>query len=238
MLDKEIDQYDFTMTVFGDVMFYPSLMNSNTLYKVITSELIDSNLIFANLEFPVHDKKPPSGFPCFNGSVDYFEKVVLPLNLNILNLANNHCFDKGIEGLFRTISLLSKHNIESIGIKRDKNFSIVNVKGISVAFTGFTYGTNIVKDRRDEIINISRLNAVDLSSDDSSEVRNVIRRTKELSEITILSLHWGLEYELTPTKNQVELARMFCDEGVDILIGHHPHALQPIEQYKNKRGTT
>ncbi|MFO7881550.1 MAG: CapA family protein [Kosmotogaceae bacterium] len=235
---EEVNEYDFTMTVFGDIMFYSPLLNCDELFKEVPSELLESDLVFTNLEFPVHDKKPTSGFPWFNGSLEYFEKIVLPLNPDVLNLANNHCFDKDIEGLSETVSLLDRYNIESIGLKRDNRFSVVNINGISVALSGYTYGTNVAKDKGNEIINISRLNAVNLYTEDFSEIKSVIRRMKEVNDVIILSLHWGLEYELTPTKNQVELARMLCDEGVDILIGHHPHVLQPIEQYENKRGTT
>ena len=65
----------------------------------------------------------------------------------------------------------------------------------------------------------------------------MIETMRKDGDIILLNLHWGLDYELTPAKNQIKVARKLCDKGVDILIGNHPHVLQPIELYQNNRGS-
>ncbi|MGC9384018.1 MAG: CapA family protein, partial [Kosmotogaceae bacterium] len=86
-------------------------------------------------------------------------------------------------------------------------------------------------------INIARLNATNLNEVDLSEIESVSETMRKDSDIILLNLHWGLDYELTPAKNQIKIARKLCDKGVDILIGNHPHVLQPIELYQNNRGS-
>jgi poly-gamma-glutamate synthesis protein (capsule biosynthesis protein) len=86
-------------------------------------------------------------------------------------------------------------------------------------------------------INIARLNATNLNEVDLSEIESMSETMRKDSDIISLNLHWGLDYELTPAKNQIKIARKLCDKGVDILIGNHPHVLQPIELYQNNRGS-
>ncbi len=235
---SKVKSYDLTIIIFGDIMFYESIINKDKLYNEIPEALIQSNITLANLEFPIHNEKPISAFPRFNGSTEYFEEIVLPLNPTIINVANNHCLDKGMDGFLKTTSLLESYGIETIGYeKKEKRYIVYQVKDIKIAFSGYTFSTNNRITPGDEIINIAHLNATELSKIEFSEIETVIEKMNKDSDIIVFNLHWGLEYELTPTKNQVKIARKLCDEGVDIIIGHHPHVLQPIELYQNKRGT-
>ncbi len=227
-----------TLTVFGDLMYSGELMNAGDPYSNVEKSLFQSEIVFANLEFPIDTRFPESAFPRFNGSSEYFDKVVAPLGINVMNIANNHSLDRGIEGLRSTYSFLSDHGIHCVGFGENRRFTIISVDEAEIAVSGFTFGTNGATVNSESGLNVAELNTIDHAETPLSIIIPIVKLMSEEASVVVLSLHWGLEFESKPTEIQVEIARKLCDEGVDLIIGHHPHVLQPLEVYKNNRGTT
>ncbi|WP_053001261.1 CapA family protein [Kosmotoga pacifica] len=222
-------------TLIGDIMFTRDI--DVRLYEFYPEVLKDSDLTIANLEFPINPSKGPSGFHRFNGTEEFFDRVVLPLEPDVVNIANNHCLDQGIEGLYSTMEVLEKHGIAYTGVRKEsKRYITLECNGIRVAVTGFTFSTNGRKDQGDEMVNRLRLNAYEEVDKEISPLLDIIKKMREEAEIIIIILHWGFEYEYTPTKNQVHIAHTFIDAGADLVIGHHPHVLQDFEYYKSANG--
>ena len=134
------------------------------------------------------------------------------LNFDILNIANNHTLDYGLNLKKDTKKNILDSNIKVIGENIDKyDVEIINIKESKIAFIGI------------DIFSINNFN----------EILTTIKITKQKSDYLILSIHWGIEFCLCPTIKQRKIAHMLIDNGVDIILGHHPHVLQGIEKYKN-----
>lgn len=130
--------------MIGDIMFNSALIdNYKSLYEHIPENAFDADIRFGNLEFPIYPGRPSRGFPRFNGTFEYFTKVILPLDLNVLNLANNHCLDQGIEGLWATVELLNSNSINVLGIQNaGERYVLLEIGDLTVAMSGYTFSTN------------------------------------------------------------------------------------------------
>lgn len=232
------DDTVLTVSMIGDIMFNSALIdNHKRLYEHIPENAFDADIRFGNLEFPIHPKRPPRGFPRFNGTFEYFTKVILPLDLNVLNLANNHCLDQGIEGLWATVELLNSNSINVLGIQNaGESYVLLEIGDLTVAMSGYTFSTNGVFVEGDNVVNRANLNVWNISDANLDDLLELVDRMNDLADIVIMSLHWGYELELYPRSNQVFIVRALADRGVDLIIGHHPHVLQPVEVYETKDG--
>lgn len=227
-----------TLTALGDLMYSRGLVIAGDPYSSVEKSLFQSEIVFANLEFPIDTRFPESAFPKFNGSSEYFEKVVTPLGINVMNIANNHSLDRGIEGLRSTRTFLNDRGIHCVGFGEESRFSIISFDEVRIAVSGFTFGTNGATVDSESSLNVANLNTIEDAETPLSKIIPIVESMSEEASVIVLSLHWGLEFENKPTEMQVEIARKLCDEGVDLIIGHHPHVLQPLEVYLNARGTT
>jgi poly-gamma-glutamate synthesis protein (capsule biosynthesis protein) len=141
---------------------------------------------------------------------------------NMLSLANNHILEHGKAAVIETKDILSRHGIKHVGV--GENFSkarepeIMSVKGIDMAFLSYC----LVPDKTAYI-----------SINDPREIASDVRRAKSQADLVVVSLHWGNEYIEMPSPFQIELAHDIVDSGANIILGHHPHVLQPVETYKN-----
>jgi len=146
---------------------------------------------------------------------------------NIVNIANNHIMDYGEEGLFDTIDILKKSNIRFIGAGRNieeaVRSEIFNKHGLSIGFMGFTSVGIAAEEKSSGCAPLSKKLIIKCVS----EVRKQV-------DILVVSLHWGIEYVFYPAPEQQKLARVLIDNGADLIIGHHPHVIQGIEEYRNK----
>lgn len=183
-----------------------------------------ANYMVANMEFTV-GTKPYTGYPCFSAPPEiaaYAKKSGIDLFL----MANNHICDKGAGGLSKTIEAYNKLQISAIGAYRNKaeadtaSVIMLNIKGMKFALLNYTYGTNGIPVPEPYYVNLQ----------DSTEIKRNIRRAKELgAEIIIALPHWGDEYVLSPNSEQKRYAALMFREGVNAIIGGHPHV--PEEGY-------
>ncbi len=139
---------------------------------------------------------------------------------NVISLANNHSLEHGKEALSDTMRILASSNINYIGVDAMVNKArkplIIEVKGISIAFLAYCLSP-------DQTAFISTSNNEEICSD--------VYRARAKADIVVVSLHWGCEYIERPSPEQIGLAHQIIDSGATLILGHHPHVLQRIEEY-------
>lgn len=177
-----------------------------------------------------------SSFPKFNNPVELAENLK-SFGVDLVTNANNHTLDLGEEGVLKSIENLDKVGLMYVGshksLKDQKEFRIIEKNGIKCAFlsyTAVTLGNNPPKGKGYLLNRIIK--------NTTKEVRREIERLKEEKnpDVITVSVHFGREYPLFPVAAQTELANSLSDAGADIIIGHHPHVLQPAEWITNSRG--
>ncbi|MCF0163783.1 MAG: CapA family protein [Bacteroidales bacterium] len=178
----------------------------------------------ANMEFTV-GVTPYTGYPCFSAPAE------LPLKakeagIDLFMMANNHICDKGKRGLDSTMAIYSRLQVPHIGayasdsVEVADNPYLVNIRGINVAFLNFTYGTNGIS-----VPSPYRVNKLD-----SLHIRQTIARAKERgAEFIIAMPHWGEEYSINCNQSQRKWEAFLYREGVNAVIGSHPHVVQEVE---------
>ncbi|GAF84522.1 unnamed protein product, partial [marine sediment metagenome] len=182
-------------------------------------------LIFGNLETVLSDRGNPleKRFPLRTnpGDVCYLKNA----GLNIVNIANNHIMDYGEEGLFDTIDILKKNGIRFIGagrnIREAIGSEIFKRNSLNIGFIGFTSIGITAQEKSSGCAPLSKKLMIECVS----ELRKQV-------DILVVSLHWGIEYVFYPAPEQQKLARVLIDNGADLIIGHHPHVIQGIEEYR------
>ena len=235
---SEIKSTTFTLTALGDVLChntqYWDAYNSSTdeydfsyVFDDIKSYTSAGDITIANLETSFAGKDVGySNYPTFN-SPDSLATALKGIGIDIISTAGNHALDKGFSGLCRTIDVLDSNEIEHLGTykseENQKKLLFKNIKGLNVAFINYTYGTNgiPVPDGKEFCINLI----------DKDLIKNQIEQAKdENADIIIACMHWGTEYQTTPNDEQKELSDFLFKNGVDIIIGNHPHVLEPMEK--------
>jgi len=145
----------------------------------------------------------------FSAPPEYI-KVLTEANVDIVSFANNHTHDFGEQGYQETIDTLNSINMPYYGYTK---YLIKEVNGIKIGFFGL----------------------LDIYGERYNEVDKAIKYLKEQNcDLIIASMHWGIEYDYEQSKEQIKMGHYLIDNGVDLVIGHHPHVLQGIEKYNNK----
>nr|WP_306304739.1 CapA family protein [Paenibacillus pini] len=191
------------------------------------------DLTLANLETPVTTR----GVGAKNKQF-VFKSSPLALDalhaagMDVVNLANNHILDQGIEGLLDTISYLDSSGIKYVGAGKNKKSAYepeyVNRNGITIAVLGFTR----VSPETSWFAGSSNPGVAQLY--EPSQALKSVAEARKKADLVIVMTHWGIERSLKPNDNQQMLAHSLVDAGADLIIGGHPHVLQGMEQYKGK----
>jgi poly-gamma-glutamate capsule biosynthesis protein CapA/YwtB (metallophosphatase superfamily) len=196
-------------------------------FKYIQPYIADADLAFANLEVTLAGP-PYQGYPQFS-SPDALARNIKEAGFDILVTANNHCVDRGKKGLERTVDILDNLAIPHTGtfkdsIDREKNNPLMLYKnGFNIALLNYTYGTNGLPVHKPNIVNLI----------DTALIRRDIVKAKELKpDVIIVFTHWGGEYESLPRKIQKDVANFCFRNGAQLVIGAHPHVIQPMEWRK------
>lgn len=188
--------------------------------------LLANEFLVGNLETTfagVGKKLHYSGYPLFN-TPDVLTDTLNELGIDLLTLANNHIFDRGARGARRTVEVLNSADITWTGLGVDEvrpnDAVVLNNNGIKAAFVNHTYGSNLWPNPND----------VHLNTIFEHDISQSITRAKSLSpDIIIACFHWGNEYHYTPNIHQKNAALWAFNNGADLIIGTHPHVLQPVE---------
>lgn len=228
-----------TITAVGDIMCHSVQYNYartaddsfdfNPVYREVKKYLVYSDFLFGNFETVTAGKSNGySGYPFFN-TPDDFVAALKNAGFNLLTTSNNHSLDQGEKGLLRTIDIMNENGLNYNGTfssKEDRDsVRIFNIKGIKIAFLAYTYGTNgnPIPKGKSYLINL-----IDLSL-----IENDIKTARiKGAEIVLVHYHFGEEYSREPSDSQKEIVRKTIKFGADIIIGGHPHVLQPADYFK------
>lgn len=257
VFQDEPETYEASILAVGDVMVHgPQLKaqyDSSTKtysfdnnFKYVKKYIENADYSLANLETTLagNDKYPYSSYPLFN-SPDELADALKNAGFDLISTINNHSFDKGDLGVNRTLSVLKEKGFDTVGTREnvdDDEFIVKNINNINVGITSYSYGDITGSDKYLNGIKISdeSKNKMNIfSSSDSDKAFETISSTLDKmvdTDIQIVIIHWGVEYSRNPSDFQVELAQKLCDAGVDIIIGSHPHVVQPTETIKSTDG--
>ena len=198
-------------------------------FQYIEEDISWADLAVVNLECPLAGR-PYTGYPCFSAPESYAQQLK-NVGFDLFLTANNHCLDRRDRGLIHTCQTLDSLKIPHIGTYRDQQERnkrlpyIVNIKGIKIAFLDYTYGTNGIPIQGSVIVD----------GLDRQLIANDIAQAREQgAEAICVNLHWGIEYQLKPVATQRTLADFLVSQGVDLIIGGHPHVVEPMEMRYSK----
>ena len=248
-LKEQQPEHDVSIRIraTGDIMFHPSQLegaydyttntyNFENSFKAIKDIIQEADIALANFEGTTAGNEVYSyqGYPLFNAPDEALD-AIKNAGFDILATANNHSLDTRKAGIIRTIEQIKARGMEPIGTFKEKpetRVLIKEVKGIKLAFLAYT-----------EMVN--GLESV-LSTEELDTMVNIINETKMKEDITyakeqnadmiIAVLHWGDEYSRIQAQRQENLADMLFRSGVDIILGSHPHVIQPTQtlEYEGK----
>jgi poly-gamma-glutamate synthesis protein (capsule biosynthesis protein) len=227
------------ITVVGDLMCHSGQFKSallkngrfdfNPSFQFVKKYLINSDFTIGNLEtVTAGNSSGFSGYPFFNTPDEYLS-ALKNSGFDLVTTSNNHALDQGKKGIIRTIKELNNIGIISTGTflsRKDRDsIRIENIKGIRIAFLSYSYGTNGNPIPESYLINLI----------DTSLVKTDIKKARAYgAEIIFVYFHFGNEYQTTPSLFQKEIVKRAINAGADIIIGGHPHVLQPLMFFKSK----
>ena len=235
------DKTEIVIAAVGDVMMPESIQSAvvmdsrgyDLLFEKITADLSAADITFANLETSVDHKRGVSGYPKFNSRPELLA-ALKKAGVNVVSVANNHVMDTGSDGLKRTLDNIEAAGLVFIGAGRTKaeagETKFLKARGVNVAFLAYTYGTNQrLPPRSPDAPGVNIIG--NHSETDLARAAESVRRARADADLVVVSLHWGDEYATSPTSWQRRVASELIEAGADVLLGHHPHVLQPIESY-------
>ncbi|MBS2969126.1 CapA family protein [Metabacillus sp. KIGAM252] len=218
--------------VYTDALTGQNKYNFNPMLQEIRSFFKDADLAFINQESVLGGASiGVSSYPSFNSPYEAGDALI-NAGIDIVNMANNHTLDKGPGGIYNAITYYEKKGLTYIGAYKNTRDSltprVINKNGIKFGFLGYTYGTNgiPVPSGKRFLVNLM----------DVEKMKRDIKEIKPLSDFVIVSVHWGMEYQRFPNEDQERIAAILADAGTDVIIGHHPHVLQPMEWIAGKNG--
>ncbi|MGN1245422.1 MAG: CapA family protein [Muribaculaceae bacterium] len=241
LLQSVWGEQEISLLFAGDAMQHGPQINAarrqggsydySSCFALIEDDIKAADYAVVNLECPLGGA-PYSGYPAFSAP-DEFARQLRDSGFDLFLTANNHCLDRRDAGLRRTIATLDALNIPHTGTFLSKQHRseasplIIDVKGLKIAMLSYTYGTNGIPIQGSVVVNyIDR----DRISADIDEARS------RGAEVVCVNLHWGIEYKLLPVESQRSLAHWLVEEkGVDLIIGGHPHVIEPMEIRRSNR---
>ena len=173
-----------------------------------------------------------SGYPQFN-SPQALGRAIAAVGFNVVNQANNHTMDKGEKAVFATMDFWDTiPEITVLGIHRSEEQRalprLIEKNNITLGFLSYTYGTNGIPVPKDKPYLVSLIN--------TEIMKKEIEAVRPLCDFLVVSMHWGEEYQHNYNKTQENLAAFLAEHGVDLVIGHHPHFVQPVEYIQRPDG--
>ena len=214
--------------------------NFDSLFRYISPYVSAADYAAANLETTLGGPDfPYQGNPSFN-CPDALLDSLADAGYDMLLTANNHCYDTLMAGLNRTVQQVRGKGLTAIGTRlseQEPRYAVVDVNGIKLGMTSYTY-TMVMDGSKPRLNNNSPVEnpaLVNYFSTDNlsgfySEISSVYADMKaQGADATIVYIHWGTEYEITENDTQRAMAQKLCDMGVDVIIGGHPHVVQPMD---------
>jgi poly-gamma-glutamate synthesis protein (capsule biosynthesis protein) len=208
--------------------------NYTPCFKFVKPIIEEADLAIGNLEVTLSDQVTYTGYPMFR-SPDALAEALKTAGFDILVTSNNHSNDNGVYGVTHTIDVLEKQGFYHTGTfknqaEKDLYYPLIVYKNdFRLAFLNYTYGTNGLSTKEPTVVNLI----------DEATIKADIAFAEQLKpDAIIMVMHWGAEYQLNESKVQYDLAQKMFEWGVNLVIGSHPHVIQPIKKvaFTNKNG--
>ncbi len=247
IIPKKPLKKSITLIFVGDIMFdrgieHIILKEGKGDYKFpflkIADYLKEAEILFGNFEGPISDKGRKVGsIYSFRSNPETINGLVFA-GFDVLSMANNHIFDYGREAMEDTFLRLKKAGIDYVGagfnekeayspiIKEIDGSTNLPQDNTKIAFLAYTNLGSEYWKAINERSGISWL--------EKERMIEEIKKAKNLADIVIVSFHYGEEYFLEPTSFQISISQTAIDAGADLVVGHHPHVIQPIKKYKSR----
>jgi len=220
-----------TLVAVGDLLMHQDVKRAareNGGFQALWGDLkplfLEADLVFGNLETPI---APSTGLPgrpfVFNAPAELTDALKAS-GFAILSTANNHAYDQGSKGALETLERLEAAGLVGVGSGRDQTqaerLRILERKGTKIAFLAFTDLFNINLNQGGKGPWVRPLN---------DSALDAVKAARFQADLVVVSVHWGVEYEHQPRPRQRDMAARLIGAGADLIIGHHPHVLQPLE---------
>ncbi|MDE5977275.1 MAG: CapA family protein [Turicibacter sp.] len=242
-LGPEICVYDATMVAIGDILLHDAVYNDfrldgdtfdfSPLFEQVRPYIEPADFAFVNQETNIGGVEIGlSSYPNFNSPYEIVRDLV-NVGFNMFSRANNHTLDKGEAGILAAEKnwdmfegIITSGSTDSM--EKREQIPVIEENGIKVALLAYSYGFNGYTVPEDKPYLANEF--------DYEQALIDIEKAKKVSDVIIVSMHWGIEYSNTPSDLQLEQAQWLADQGVHVIIGTHPHVLQPIDRLVGKDG--
>lgn len=225
---------NLTLAAVGDILIHdrvynkaktPSGYDFNRNFQPVKPYLTAPDITIANQETMIGGKQHGlSSYPSFNSPHEVGDALKAN-GVDLVTLANNHTLDRGEKVILSALNYWNQIDVMYTGAylneKDSQNIRLIKKNDITVSFLSYTYGTNgiPVPTGKDHLVNLIEV----------ERIKRDILQAKKLSDVNVVSLHFGNEYERMPNDFQKEMVKVVTEAGGDIIIGHHPHVLQPVK---------
>ncbi len=225
----------------GDNLYHSQIIKYGTnsdgtrdytsIYEHVKEDVSDADIAFVNQETILGGESMElSGYPLFNTPWEAGEALE-KTGFDVLTCASNHSMDMGEKGLQKEFEFFENHkDLKEIGIdKTEEEYNSIDYykkNGIKFALLNYTYGTNGISQPKGKSWSVNLL--------DEDKITKDVETAKENADVVIVFPHWGVEYSTDISKEQKKYTKLFSDLGVDIVIGAHPHVIEPVKWIENK----
>ncbi|WLR46608.1 CapA family protein [Halobacillus litoralis] len=237
---KEVTEV--SLAAIGDLLIHKEVYNDaktssgydfNPMFQEVSPHLSKADITFANSESIMGGAAiGVSTYPSFNTPFELGDTLKAN-GIDIVSMSNNHTLDRGVPAIENAINQWDFLGIKKVGsyLSPEERDTITTIKknDITFSFLAYTYGTNGIQTPVGKPYLVNRIDKDLIASD--------IKRASSKSDVIVMSLHFGHEYERNPSADQKELAAFAAEQGADIILGHHPHVLQPPEWIQNTDGS-
>ena len=219
----------------------------SSIFRYLSDYVSGYDYAIANFETTLGGPNYPyQGNPSFN-TPDAFADTLVATGYDMMLTANNHCADTTASGVVRTVEQLRNRNLATVGTQKDaseQDFVVIEVNGIKLGITCYTYATDETNDGRPSLNRnsfLAKAGLVNYFMDNKldrfyGEVESQLNAMKQQGvDATIFYIHWGEEYQTEENELQNKMAQKLCDLGVDVIVGGHPHVVQPMELLQSTR---
>lgn len=246
-VEEQEEKTSFSLVMVGDYLIHDSIYKDaaknagyigydfRPMLTLIKDRVQNFDLAYYNQETILGGAElGVSTYPDFNSPYEAGDAMI-DAGFNLVSLATNHTMDKGIQAVLNSRNYWdSQENVVAVGSydsqeRRDTPL-IQEKNGITYSVLNYTYGTNGIRVPQDQkyLVNVWPTSSHTMYEEYKEKVRQDVEAVRNNVDVLMVTMHWGEEYSHTPTEYQEDAARYLADLGVDIIIGTHPHVIQPV----------
>lgn len=249
---EDTDGVHFTIAATGDTLLHRNIQyvaeqNSyDYLFDHIRTYIQVADIAYTNLEGPMMADSPYTGYPAFNYN-PALANALRRAGFDVVSTANNHILDRGQAGVAATLAALNKAGIahhgavpaETAAEDRPAYTQLTlyrNGVTLTLAFISVTWGTNGIPDPYNQANLLWTTSDYGQGGEVQQPLLEAITRARQENDLVIVAPHWGFEYVFTPSEQQQRAAYQLAEAGADVILGGHPHTLQPVDLINTSDG--